>query len=112
MLALFIVMVAVPLEGCNSVTIHDETFYASKGMNGATIVHTLSQAQADLTLDEWLLILRTKPLICSSIDTFGDIKAALEKLCSVCNCCSYDSKTQMESFFMKLQIAEKIRGQN
>ena len=106
MQGLSIVMVPLALS-CSQVQIKDEVFYATKGVMGATAIHTLAPGQQNIKFQDWLTLLRTKPLVCSSIDTFGDFKKAIEQLCSVCNCCNYDSKQSMENFFSKLQKAGK-----
>lgn len=103
-LVLFIMMGA-PLLSCNQVPIKDEIFYGNKGMRGAVEFHTLNTKTREISFEDWMKLLRTKPLVCSSVETFGDIKAAVEKLCSVCNCCSYETTAAIEQFFANVKKA-------
>lgn len=75
-------------------------------MLGAVEFHTFTSDQRKLSFEEWMMLLKTKPLICSSVETFGDMKAAFEKLCSVCNCCTANTKTKAEEFFNNVQNAQ------
>lgn len=93
------------LNGCGQVPIKDEIFYGNKGMQGAVEFHTLTSGSREIKFEDWMKLLRTKPLVCSSVETFGDYKAAIEKLCSVCNCCSYEAKAQLAQFFTNVQKA-------
>lgn len=96
---LFTMMGALLLESCDQVPITDEIFYGNKGMQGAVSFHTLTSGQKNISFEDWMKILRTQPLICSSVKTYGDMKAAFEKICSICNCCSYDTKAKADEFF-------------
>lgn len=98
-------LIAIFIVGCAQVPIHDEVFYGTKGNNGAVAVHTLFPGTQDISEADWLNIFYSEPLICESVSTFGDIKAAVEKLCSVCNCCAYDTQKQMQTFFDNIQKA-------
>lgn len=90
------------LSGCSSVEIKDEIFYGNKGALGATELHTLVSGQKDFTKAQWDQILLSQPLVCTSIQTFGDIKSSIEKLCSLCNCCDYNTKAALETFYTNL----------
>lgn len=89
--------------GCSSVPIKNETFYGTKGKDGAVIIQTLIPGTQDISEADWLNIFYSEPLVCSSVNTFGDIKSSIEKLCSICNCCTYEAKAQMEAFFKNIQ---------
>lgn len=102
---LFTTMVPLLLSGCDQVPIKDAIAYGNKGMQGAVEFHTLAKGKRELTFEQWMQIIRTKPLVCTSVETFGDAKAAIEKLCSVCNCCSYDTKAQLAQFFTNIEQA-------
>lgn len=104
---LYILTGLLALSACDSVPIHDEIFYGNKGMHGAVLFHTLAPETEELSFDQWMTVLRKEPLVCSSVTTFGDIKGAVEKLCSVCNCCSYDQKVQLQEFFQRAQKASQ-----
>lgn len=100
-------MVPLVLSGCSSVPIADEIAYGNKGLHGAVEFHTLTTASREITFEEWMKLLRTKPMICTSIEAFGDFKAAVEKLCSVCNCCDYSTQAAVEQFFKNVQNASQ-----
>lgn len=92
-------MAVLALSACSGVTVKDEIFYGNKGTLGAVSFHTLTAGQQDISPKDWANLLATQPLICSSIQTFGDLKAALEQLCIVCNCCTYDQEAAIDQFF-------------
>lgn len=95
------------LLSCNQVPIHDEIFYGNKGMMGAVEFHTLTTDTREIGFEDWMGMIRTQPLVCSSVSTFADMKAAFEKLCSVCNCCNADTKAKAEEFFNQVMKVEK-----
>jgi hypothetical protein len=92
-------VLSLSVLGCGTVAIKNEKFYANKGVLGAVAFDTLDAKQTELTLEQWMGLLRTESLICSSVSTFGDIKAAVEQLCSVCNCCDYTDTAAAALFF-------------
>lgn len=92
-------MVPHLLSGCTSVEIKDQAWYGNKGSLGAVEFHTLSSSQKDITKSQWNAILLTQPLVCTSVETFGDVKKAVEQLCSICNCCDYNTKVEITNFF-------------
>lgn len=99
------------LSACTQVPVKDEIFYGNKGMLGAVEFHTLTPGQTNLTFEQWMQLLRTQPLVCSSVNAFGDLKGAFEKLCSVCGCCSYDTKKAAEAFFTKVETIKIQKNQ-
>lgn len=99
-------MMVLPLLSCKSVTVHDEIFYGNKGMVGAVEFHTMTSDQRDISFEDWMQLLRTQPMICSSVNTYGDVKSSFEKVCSICNCCTDDTKKAAEEFFNNLATAE------
>lgn len=103
---LVISLVLIFLIDCSSVTIKDEIVFGNKGSLGAVQLHTLTSDQQDLTKPQWDKILLTQPLICASTSTFGDIKIAIEQLCSVCNCCSYNTQAAITDFFNNVNSVE------
>lgn len=103
---LFTLMVLLLLNACGNVTIKDEIFYGNKGMLGAVEFHTFTSDQRQVSFEEWMKLLKKKPLICSSVDTFGDIKKFMEQVCSVCNCCQADTKAKADEFFENIKKAE------
>lgn len=105
MLLLFITTALLFLSGCDQVKITDEIWYGNKGMVGAVEFHTLTTGQKNLSFEDWMKLLKDQPMVCTSVNTFGDVKAAFEKLCSVCNCCSYDTTKAAETFFSNIKKA-------
>ena len=95
---------ALLLESCNQVPIKDEIMYGNKGVIGAVEFHTLTSDAVQLTMEEWMGLLRAEPMICTSVNTFADIKAATEQLRSVCGCCAYDTTKAMEQFFNEVKL--------
>jgi len=93
------------LEACGQVQLKDQIFYGNKGMQGAVEFHTLTTASRNLTFEQWMNLLRSQALVCSSVQTFADDKATFEKVCSFCNCCSYDTTQAVEEFFKNIQKA-------
>lgn len=102
-------MGALQLSGCDSVSVKDEIFYGNKGMMGATEFHSLTTDQKAISFEDWMKLLRTEPLICSSVQTFGDAKMFFEKVCSVCNCCDVDTTKAAEQFFTNVQNSQGLR---
>ncbi len=107
MARLFIAMVPLLLSACGTVPLQDEIMYGNKGMLGAVEFHTFTPAKRPLTFEQWMQLLKTKPLICTSVQTFGDIKKFMEQVCSVCNCCAADTKERAEEFFNNVQDSQK-----
>lgn len=100
------------LSACGQVQIQDQIFYGTKGIEGSVEFHTLTTAQRDLTMEQWMEILRTAPLVCSSVNTFAQDKADYEKLCSFCRCCSYNTTAAVEQFFTNIKNAEGMANEN
>lgn len=102
----FILTALLLLSGCGTVEIKDEIFYGNKGMMGAVEFHTFTTEQRNVSFEEWMKMLKSKPLICSSVSTFGDAKKFYETVCSVCNCCQVDTTAKAEEFFDNIQRAQ------
>jgi len=103
MLVSLITMAVLVLSSCNKVTITDQIIYGNKGAVGAAEFHTLAAVTTvDLTPAQWQHLLLTQPLICTSVSSFGDYKIAIEQLCSVCNCCSYNTKAALNTLFANI----------
>lgn len=105
---LFIMTAVLLLESCGTVDIKDEILYGNKGMLGAVEFHTLTKDKVVISFADWMKLLRTKPLICTSVDTAGDVKAEIEKVCSVCHCCSYDTTAAADEIFQNIKDAEEV----
>lgn len=77
-------------------------------MLGAIELHTLTAGQKDISFQDWMKALRNNPMICTSVNAFGDVKKELEQLCSVCNCCAPDMTAAIDTFFNNIDQASKI----
>jgi hypothetical protein len=103
-------LILISLMGCGQVQIHDEVIYGNKGMLGGVSFHLLTSGQENLDFATWMKILRSKPLICTSVKSFGDVKIEIEQLCSVCNCCAADMTKAVDDFFTNISEAQKQMG--
>lgn len=103
----YIATVALVLSSCGQVTVKDEVMYGNKGMIGAVEFHTLTTGQKDISFEAWMQALKTEPMICTSINAFGDVKEELEQLCSVCNCCAADMTKAIDQFFDNMTQAQQ-----
>lgn len=112
-LILFTLTVLLFLDGCQQVTIKDETIYADKGDLGAFEAHTLTTPTRDVPKIEWDNL--RVGMLCMSPDSFGDYKQAIEKLCSYeKNVCDYNMQQALQSFFLHMEPvireANKFKG--
>jgi hypothetical protein len=98
---------ALTAPSCSRVSIKDAIFFGNKGMQGAVEFHTLTTDQRNLSFEDWMKLIREKPLVCTSPDTFGDMKKAVEQLCSVCNCCDYETTKKINQFFNHVEAVSK-----
>jgi hypothetical protein len=107
------------LSGCAStsgIQINDSEWCGSLGAQGAACFHTLTNESEILTLQQWA----TKwddlgnPIVCTSVNTFSDWKADLEKFCSYYGC-TYPQYQIMYSAFMRMEqfkvFSKKYRHQ-
>jgi hypothetical protein len=92
---------------CSRVDIKDATFWGNKGMQGAVEFHTLKPGKVNVSFEDWMKLIRTKPLVCTSPDSFGDMKKAVGQLCSACNCCDYETTKKFDRFF---ENVDNIKG--
>lgn len=106
------------VSGCTQVQIRDETIYALKGPGaGAVSIHTLTPGMVDLSAIEWEqtqvnIMNSRKAVMCMSSDSFADWKAAIEKLCSQGNYCTYETNKAVEKFFYKMEKLKKRSVKN
>lgn len=112
LIVLFALTVLITLTSC-SVEIKDHEFCVNKGVLGAHCGHTLTEETRDIGPAEWAEL--SFGQICTADppekfgETFGDIKATIEKLCSKCNCCTYKIKEKLEKFFTQTRsMQEKV----
>lgn len=104
------------LSSCAGVTIKDSEWCGSLGSQGASCFHTLTTGSEQLTLQQWAERWDNlaDPQVCSVVESFTDIKADVEELCSFNNVCTYDQTAQVQRISDKLNgvvsAAKKVKG--
>lgn len=61
---------------------------------GASCYHTITDYHEDMTqaeFEKWLIDLND-PTICTHVRSFTEWKETIEKLCSICKCCDYETE--------------------
>lgn len=108
---LFMMTVACLFTSC-AVHIHDEPFCALiPGNQGAVCDNFLTSNQQILNEPEWMVLQMKwatagQATECTTSDSVGDLKAEIEKLCSIAPC-DYDTKTKIISGLQKVQALGK-----
>ncbi len=95
------------LPNCSQVPVKDQVWWGTKGIRGAVEVHTLQTGTKQISFEDWLKMIRIRPMLCTSVETFAQIKGDYEKFCSYCNCCQYDTNQTVKSSFNNLERATK-----
>lgn len=97
------------LSGCGRVQIKNHEWCADIGTQGATCAETLSTDTRDIPKEQWDN--ERFGQLCTTVDTFTDIKAVIEKLCSVSGRCDYETKQKIRAFFERTDVlVTKIPG--
>jgi hypothetical protein len=79
------------------------------GTDGATCAHTLTTETRDIDKTTWDQM--RFGMICESSDSFADLKAVIEQLCSISGRCTYQEKQQVENFFIRMsKINERVQA--
>lgn len=104
---LFILTVLPLLSDCGSVVIRDSIWCGDMGAQGAICVHTMTSGEYNLDKATWDQTRYGQ--ICTVPGTFADWKSDIEKLCSETGNCDYESKTQADHFFSRI---ESIKTRN
>lgn len=79
------------LSSCAKVPIHDAEWCGDIGDLGASCFHTLTNDTRDIDKSMWDV--ERFGMVCTKSKTFSDMKASIEKLCSVSSVrCSYEVK--------------------
>lgn len=89
------------------VQVNNQEWCADKGPLGATCVNTLHAGKRDIPKDVWDKI-EIGPdhrfgKLCTSGDTFADVKKIILKLCKVTRRCTYNDKLKVVSFVEKIE---------
>jgi len=99
------------LSSC-TVNIKDETLYWDAGDAGAVTANFLTPGSSMITQPAWDNM--REGMACVSSDTVADLKAELEQLCSLCNCCTYPAG--ITNFFTRAELARQkaiqLKGAN
>lgn len=90
------------LVSCTSVPVYDSEVCGDLGTAGASCFHTLTTDARDIKKADWDQ--ERFGQLCITSQTFADIKASIEKLCSVSTTvrCSYEVKHMLESLQKKI----------
>lgn len=94
----------VILTGCASVKIDDHEWCTIAGEDGAYCFHTISDKQRDLTKAEWESL--SRGWLAGSPQAYGNLKTAVEQLCSETNKCKYEEVQAIKAFFSKIEEAQ------
>lgn len=86
------------LSGC-AVAIHDHEFCGDMGTLGGSCFHSLTTESRDVPEPAWDD--ERFGMICSTADTYADLKATIEKLCSYAHC-DYDTQQKIDLFFQNV----------
>ena len=100
-LFLLFIMMVLTLPSCSNVTIKDSEWFGDLGQKGAIGIHTLTTDQDKISKPAWDKA--RIGMLCTSVQTFGDLKKSVEQLCSNCNCCTYDETKQVNDFVARAQ---------
>jgi len=90
---------------CGDVNIKDEVWYADKGLLGAVELHTLTNDMKDIPKLDWDNM--RFGMLCTSTDTFAEIKSELETLCSYGDDCTYDTQQKVQAIANKIGFMER-----
>lgn len=106
-------MAALLLTSCGTVQIQDWEWCGDLGSLGASCFHSLSDEQRDIPKDVWDNMRFGQICTADPPDqmgaTFADLKATIEKLCSVSGKCDYQTKKKLETFFHNSELIQRGR---
>lgn len=89
------------LAGCAQVEIRDHEWCTIAGLDGAYCFHTLSDKERDLTKEEFEAL--SLGWLAGSPEAYGNLKEAVEKLCSGNSKCTYEEVQAFKAFFFKVE---------
>lgn len=80
------------------------------GPAGASCVNLLTDGNRDISPEVWDR-LEVGPdhrfgKLCTSSDSFTDMKKSIMKMCKICKCCTYEFKKKVNEFHEKVQSLE------
>lgn len=99
---LTVILFSIHLASCASVRLLDAEWCADIGPAGASCFHTYTAQERDISKETWDA-LSIGPdhrfgKVCTDPENFGDLKAALQKLCRRARC-TYETRQAIENFF-------------
>lgn len=99
------------LMSCSSVPIFDAEWCGDMGNLGASCFHTLTEESRDIEKAEWDA--ERFGQLCTKPQTFRDIKASIEKLCSASTVrCTYEIREVIRHMAEKIDEVEKLMEKN
>lgn len=98
---------ALLLSSCGTVVIKDQEDCGDMGSLGATCFHTLSSETRDIPKAQWDD--ERFGMVCTKASNIADTKAAIEKLCSVSNDCTYEVKQRIDAFYNHIDQIQTVQ---
>lgn len=71
------------------------------GSEGATCAHTLSEKTRDIEKKAWDE--ERLGQVCTQAKNIGEMKSAIEKLCSLSGACTYEEVQKMKEMFRRIE---------
>lgn len=93
-------------SSCGRVLVTDREWCGLMGEHGAYCTHTLRDESRQLTKEEWEAM--SVGQICTADppghegETFGEMKALIDKLCRASKLCTYAEKKKLDRFFNRM----------
>lgn len=97
------------LTGCSTIQIKDTEWCVIGGMAGTKCFHTQTDEERHMTKEEWEMA--SFGWLAGSPESYGELKATIEKLCEETGKCSYEFEKKMKKFFEKVEKAKKELGE-
>lgn len=105
---LLVILLICVSASCAKIKISDQEYCGDIGEFGATCFHTLTEETRDIEKGAWDR--ERFGMICSTAETFGEMKKVVLKLCSLSKRCSKKAKKKINKFGNNLEvISEMIR---
>ena len=92
------------LISCKTVQIKDQEWCGDKGAGGAWCFHTFKQDERELDRYEWEAL--RFGWICTSPQSFGEMKSEQLQLCKISKKCTYEEIAALEAVDAQLRIFE------
>lgn len=93
---LLAILSAFVASACGTVTITDQEWCGDMGEHGASCFYTISEESRDITKEQWDIDRFGQ--VCGTSAAYSEFVAALLKLCSDDNRCSWEVKKKIKDF--------------